>query len=206
VPVPPALVDLKETALASTGDKTMEERKDGDEGEEGDEQTKVQNRNDKESSNEESGEEDETDRSLVDLNDECLLDGIEFSKKEKEAYAKVKEEWKELTHYERWIRLPAVLLKEQYQTPREEAFDLDQENFGTTLASASATISMDTIPSLWMQYTVLPYRLPPQIICNLVYQPDQFATWIVDLNLKTHDELEQKKQAPLQIDDEDTFI
>ena len=27
---------------------------------------------------------------------------------------------------------------------------------------------------------------------NLVYQSDRFAAWIVNLNLKTHDELEQE--------------
>ena len=48
--------------------------------------------------------------------------------------------------------------------------------------------------------------LPIQRVCNLVYQPDRFAAWIADLKLKTHDELEQERQAPPHTEDTDPYI
>ena len=39
-----------------------------------------------------------------------------------------------------------------------------------------------------------------------MYQPDRFAAWIADLNLKTHGELERENQAPPQTEDEDPYI
>ena len=161
------------------------------------EQTEVPAENKKEASveenEEESGEEDDTDRSRIAINDGYRLDGTEFGKKEKEAYARVKEEWKELTHYQRCIRLPSVPLQEQWQMTQDEAFDLDQDKFRDKTSTGLRNCINEYYPEHVDAIYSATLMLTPQKVCNLVYQSDRFAAWIADLNLKTHDELEQEK-------------
>ena len=113
----------------------------------------------------------------------------------------MKEEWKELTHYQQCIRLPSVPLQEQWQMTQEEAFDLDQD----TIRDKTSTGLRNYINEYYPEHVDAIYSATLKV-CNLVYQPDRFIAWIADLNLKTHDEIEQEKQAPPQTDDEDPYI
>jgi len=89
---------------------------------------------------------------------------------------------------------------------QDEAFDLDQD----TVRDKTSTGLCNYINEYYPEHVDAIYSatltLTPQKVCNLVYQPDRFAAWIADLNLKTHDELEQGKQAPPQTEGEDPFI
>ena len=113
----------------------------------------------------------------------------------------MKEEWKELTHYQQCMRLPSLALQEQWQMSQDEAFDLDQD----TVRDKTSTGLCNYINEYYPEHVDAIYSatltLTPQKVCNLVYQSDRFADWITDLNLKTHDELEQKKQAPPHTED-----